>query len=198
MEEILDIFNDELEIIGQDTRKNAHKKGLLHQVVHCWVIEESQDGRFVYMQQRAEFKDFPLLFDITVGGHIDAGEVVEDAMLREIREEIGLDLKIEDLKYEGYEVKDISQGDFLDREICRIFTYTSPKQVEFNPGPEVKKMVKIREQEFIDVFIKDGEGLNIINLDDNSEEYKLKEDFCQFGSEYEIILRNRGRADELI
>ena len=119
-------------------------------------------------------------------------------MLREIREEIGLDLKIEDLKYEGYEVKDISQGDFLDREICRIFTYTSPKQVEFNPGPEVEKMVKIRENEFIDVFIKDGEGLNVINLDDNSEEHKLKKDFCKFGSEYEIILRNRGRDDELI
>lgn len=192
MEEILDIFNDDLEIIGQDTRENAHKKGLLHQVVHCWVIEESQDGRFVYMQQRAEFKDFPLLFDITVGGHIDAGEVVEDAMLREIREEIGLDLKIEDLNYEGYEVKDISEGDFLDREICRIFTYTSPKQVEFNPGPEVKKMIKIREDEFIDVFINGGEGLNIINLDDNSEEYKLEKDFCKFGSEYEIILENRG------
>lgn len=192
MEEILDIFNDDLEIIGQDTRENAHKKGLLHQVVHCWVIEESQDGRFVYMQQRAEFKDFPLLFDITVGGHIDAGEVVEDAMLREIREEIGLDLKIDDLKYEGYEVKDISEGDFLDREICRIFTYVSPKQVEFNPGPEVKKMIKIREKEFIDVFINGGEGLNIINLDDNSEEYKLEKDFCKFGSEYEIILENRG------
>ena len=35
MEEILDIFNDKLEIIGQDTRKNVHRKGLLHQVVHC-------------------------------------------------------------------------------------------------------------------------------------------------------------------
>ncbi len=191
MEEILDIFNDDLEIIGQDTRENAHKKGLLHQVVHCWVIEESQEGRFVYMQQRAEFKDFPLLFDITVGGHIDAGEAVEDAMLREIREEIGLDLSIDDLKYEGYEVKDISKGDFLDKEICRIFTYVSPKQVNFNPGPEVKKMIKIREEEFIEVFIKDGKGLNIINLDDGSKEYKLKEDFCQFGSEYEIILENR-------
>ena len=27
MEEILDIFNDKLEIIGQDTRKNVHRKG---------------------------------------------------------------------------------------------------------------------------------------------------------------------------
>ena len=26
MEEILDIFNDKLEIIGQDTRKNVHRK----------------------------------------------------------------------------------------------------------------------------------------------------------------------------
>ena len=101
MEEILDIFNDKLEIIGQDTRKNVHRKGLLHQVVHCWAIEDSKDGRFVYMQQRAEFKDFPLLFDITVGGHIDSGENIENAMIREIKEEIGLDLKIEDLKYEG-------------------------------------------------------------------------------------------------
>ena len=92
MEEILDIFNDKLEIIGQDTRKNVHRKGLLHQVVHCWAIEDSKDGRFVYMQQRAEFKDFPLLFDITVGGHIDSGENIENAMIREIKEEVGLDV----------------------------------------------------------------------------------------------------------
>ena len=96
MEEILDIFNDKLEIIGQDTRKNVHRKGVLHQVVHCWAIEDAKDGRFVYMQQRAEFKDFPLLFDITVGGHIDSGENIENAMIREIKEEIGLDLKIEE------------------------------------------------------------------------------------------------------
>lgn len=44
MEEILDIFNDKLEIIGQDTRKNVHRKGLLHQVVHCWAIEDSKTG----------------------------------------------------------------------------------------------------------------------------------------------------------
>ena len=41
MEEILDIFNDKLEIIGQDTRKNVHRTGLLHQVVHRWAIEDS-------------------------------------------------------------------------------------------------------------------------------------------------------------
>ncbi|MBU5336658.1 NUDIX hydrolase [Intestinibacter bartlettii] len=191
MEEILDIFNDKLEIIGQDTRTNVHKKGLLHQVVHCWAIEDSKDGRFVYMQQRAEFKDFPLLFDIAVGGHIDAGEIVEDAMLREIKEEIGLDLKLQDLKYEGTIVRDTSSGDFLDKEICRIFTYTSHKAIKFNPGIEVKKMIKIREKEFIDVFLNKKEGLYIINLDDNSEEYKTKKDFCMFGREYETILKNR-------
>ena len=163
MEEILDIFNDKLEIIGQDTRKNVHRKGLLHQVVHCWAIEDSKDGRFVYMQQRAEFKDFPLLFDITVGGHIDSGENIENAMI---------------------------SGDFLDKEICRIFTYTSDKPIKFNIGVEVKKMVKVREQEFIDVFLNGKEGLNIINLDDNSEEYKTKKDFCNFGREYEQIINN--------
>ncbi len=191
MEEILDIFNDKLEIIGQDTRKNVHKNGLLHQVVHCWAIEDSKDGRFIYMQQRAEFKDFPLLFDITVGGHIDAGEVVEDAMLREIKEEIGLDLKIEDLRYEGTLIRDTSSGDFLDKEICRIFTYTSSEMIKFNPGVEVKKMIKIRENEFVDVFLNGKDGLYIINLDDNSEEYKTKKDFCMFGREYETILKNR-------
>ena len=190
MEEILDIFHDKLEIIGQDTRKNVHRKGLLHQVVHCWAIEDSKDGRFVYMQQRAEFKDFPLLFDITVGGHIDSGENIENAMIREIKEEIGLDLKIEDLKYEGTQVRDTSSGDFLDKEICRIFTYTSDKPIKFDIGVEVKKMVKVREQEFIDVFLNGKEGLNIINLDDNSEEYKTKKDFCNFGREYEQIINN--------
>lgn len=193
MDEILDIFNDKLEIIGQDTRQNVHKKGLLHQVVHCWAIEDSKEGRFVYMQQRAEFKDFPLLFDITVGGHIDSGEVIQDAMIREIKEEIGLNLKIEDLHYEGTQVRDTSSGDFLDKEICRIFTYTSNKPIKFNPGIEVKKMIKIKEEEFIDVFLNGKMGLNIINLDDNSREYKTKKDFCNFGEEYAKIILNKSK-----
>ncbi|MDO5011666.1 MAG: hypothetical protein Q4E31_12640, partial [Intestinibacter bartlettii] len=62
---------------------------------------------------------------------------------------------------------------------------------KFNPGIEVKKMIKIREKEFIDVFLNKKEGLYIINLDDNSEEYKTKKDFCMFGREYETILKNR-------
>jgi isopentenyldiphosphate isomerase len=96
MQEILDIYNEDWQRIGTASRDEVHERGLLHRVVHCWIIQENQP--VFWFQQRAHTKkDFPDCFDLPCGGHVDAGETPIQAMLRELREEIGLYVTRNDL-----------------------------------------------------------------------------------------------------
>ena len=54
--------------------------------VHCWVL--SSDGKSVLVQHRSPTMFcYPDKYDISLAGHVDAGEAPNDAMLREAREE---------------------------------------------------------------------------------------------------------------
>jgi 8-oxo-dGTP pyrophosphatase MutT (NUDIX family) len=87
--ELLTIYDDEMNETGVAARDEVHAKGLLHQVVHCWVVSRWNGETWLYFQQRSHTKkDFPGLYDLAVGGHIDAGEEPLAAALREMREEI--------------------------------------------------------------------------------------------------------------
>ena len=88
-EEMLTVYNDLMEPVGAVSRSQAHAQGLRHLVAHCWVISPREDGVWIWFQKRAKDKaDFPGYYDIAVGGHIAHGEEPEEAILREIREEI--------------------------------------------------------------------------------------------------------------
>ena len=84
-------LDEELRPLGPVPREVAHREGRLHGVVHCWVVSRRAEETRVWFQQRAhEKRDFPDYFDIAVGGHIDYGESVENALRREAREELGI------------------------------------------------------------------------------------------------------------
>ena len=71
-------------------RTDVHRDGDWHRSSHLHLIRTS--NRIVF-QQRSESKDvFPALADVVVGGHHNPGESAEEALWREVREEIGIDL----------------------------------------------------------------------------------------------------------
>lgn len=77
--------------IGRATRQECHSGSkILHPVVHLHVID--RDGR-IFLQQRSFNKDIqPGKWDTAVGGHVDYGEDVIEALERECHEEIGINL----------------------------------------------------------------------------------------------------------
>jgi len=95
MPDILNIVNDRDEIIGQDTRENIHKHGLLHREIHVYFITPNQE---IIFQHRTKDKDtFPDLLDATVGGHVEIGDSYEQTAIKEIEEETGLKINPHDL-----------------------------------------------------------------------------------------------------
>lgn len=89
-DEIFPIVDENGNVTGKATRGQCHcGSKLLHPVVHLHVFDPQ--GR-LYLQKRPEWKDIqPGRWDTAVGGHIDYGEEVDDALRREAREELGLE-----------------------------------------------------------------------------------------------------------
>lgn len=88
-QEIFPIVDEQGTVIGKATRGECHSgTRLLHPVVHLHVFNGQGD---VYLQKRPEWKDIqPGKWDTAVGGHLDYGETPEEALCREVREELGM------------------------------------------------------------------------------------------------------------
>lgn len=100
MDELVDILDDMGNLTGKTAMKStAHAKGWFHPTIHVWLYTE--DGK-VLIQQRGKDKDtHPLLWDVSVAGHIGAGEDIEASAIREVEEEIGLSISEKDLEKIG-------------------------------------------------------------------------------------------------
>ncbi|MBC8535335.1 NUDIX hydrolase [Feifania hominis] len=146
-EEQLFLLDEKLRPCGSAPRSEAHRRGLLHLVVHCWICEHTPDGIWLYFQQRAHTKnDFPDYYDLAVAGHVSAGEEPLDAMCREIEEEAGLHIQKSDLIEIGSTLETIQKGPFYDREYAQIYLLEKPAE-PFAPGEEVAQMVRVKLEE---------------------------------------------------
>lgn len=88
-EELFPLVDEQGNILGAATRGECHNGSKkLHPVVHLHVF--NPEGQ-LYLQKRPEWKDIqPGKWDTAVGGHIDLGENVEQALFREAKEELGI------------------------------------------------------------------------------------------------------------
>lgn len=88
--EVFPIVDETGQVMGAATRGECHNGSLLlHPVVHLHVFNSKGE---LYLQKRPEWKDIqPSKWDTAVGGHIDYGETPEQALKREVREELGIE-----------------------------------------------------------------------------------------------------------
>jgi len=96
MDEYIDIVTKTGEPTGNKALKSEiHQKGLYHHTVHVWYYTPS--GNILLQQRSIKKTIYPLLWDVSVAGHIDAGESLVNAAKRETLEEIGYDVLEKDL-----------------------------------------------------------------------------------------------------
>ncbi len=106
------------------TRDEAHRTGVWHGAFHCMIVGERNGREYALFQRRSLLKKIaPGKLDVSVGGHYAAGEDAAAAGPREMREELGIDVRYADLIPIGR----------------RVFVYC------FTPG--------VKEFEFQDIFL---------------------------------------------
>jgi isopentenyldiphosphate isomerase len=121
MDELIDILDSEGNPTGKSCLKSeAHQHGYFHATVHVWLYTRNEK---ILLQQRSPNKEvFPNLWDISVAGHIGAGEAILDAALREVYEEIGLHLQKEDLRKIGIRKHQVlHENGIQDNEFHHVF-----------------------------------------------------------------------------
>src|SRR3989344_443628 len=92
-DEQVDIVDANCNLLHIAFKKEAHEKGLLHKAVIANVINSK--GEWLLTIPASSRQD-PGQYVSPMGGHVSAGEKDEDALLREVFEELGL----KDFKYE--------------------------------------------------------------------------------------------------
>jgi len=87
--EYFDIVDDSGNIIGEATRQECHSdKSLAHRTVHVLVFNSNGD---LFLQKRSMNKDIqPGKWDTSVGGHLDLVESYDQAVRREMKEELDI------------------------------------------------------------------------------------------------------------
>jgi isopentenyl-diphosphate delta-isomerase len=121
MDELIDILTPE----GKPTQRialksEAHKNGWFHATVHIWLF--TSDKKILLQKRALTKKVFPGIWDISVAGHIAAGEEILEAAKREIFEEIGLELEEKDLIKIGTRIHQVTHKNGIqDNEHHHIF-----------------------------------------------------------------------------
>lgn len=140
-DELLPLVDENGNITGAATRGECHNGSMMmHPVVHLHVFNSKGE---LYLQKRPEWKDIqPSKWDTAVGGHIDLGEHVEQALFREAGEELGI---------EGFTPEALPQYVFRSERECEmVYPYKTVYDKDIRPSEETSggrfwNMDEIRE-----------------------------------------------------
>lgn len=177
MDDLLDIVDAKGNPTGTTAFKSvAHKNGLYHNTIHLWLYTE--DGKILLQQRSHKKAIYPLLWDVSVAGHIDAGETFKQAAIRETEEEISLSLKESELEKIGTRLHEsiYNNGAIKDFEFHQVYIAKLNINIkELVPQEnEVEALKLVSFSEFEDL---------LENSDNNSH-------FIASNSEYYIFVLN--------
>jgi len=125
MSEKLDIVDEEDDVIDVKTRKEAHDKGLRHRSVMFFVFDP--EGKLLMTQRSEDKRFYPGYWSVVLGGHVTSGSSYEEALEREMEEEIGLVGEYDNI---GSFTKDIEE----EKENVQLYRVeVDPEKIELSP-----------------------------------------------------------------
>ncbi len=159
-DEIIDIFNKtDTQDGGMFLKKKwsmekdeAHEKWELHLTTHVWLYNSIWE---ILIQKRAQtVQIYPGLLFLSAGWHIQSWETIEEGTVREVAEEIGLKIDMDNLLVIDEEYKNIlgMTGDipWHNHELSRI--YIAKYEGDFSKlerqESEVEKLVTMHIDDF--------------------------------------------------
>ena len=171
MDEYFDVLDKEGKMTGiKKLRREVHRDGDWHKTIHIWIINETGD---ILLQRRCANKDsHSNMLDISCAGHLTSGDDSLTGVLRELKEELNLDVTKNELKF----IKTLTKSErisdsFIDNEFNDLYFLETNKKIEdmkyqkeeiseiiYVPYKEFKKMVNSYNKE----LLRHDEEFNII------------------------------------
>ncbi|MBR3771902.1 MAG: NUDIX domain-containing protein [Clostridium sp.] len=152
-------------------RNQVHQDGDWHGGSHVWVVRRNDNHELeVLLQKRRMDKDsFPGCLDVSCAGHMTAGEDFLSTALRELKEELGIDAKEEQLYFlfsQNVEGKYVFHGKpFYNREVNYVYLLepeVSLEKLSYQPE-EIEELKWVPMKELISNIRKKDPGYCIID-----------------------------------
>ena len=157
-------------------RTEVHRDGDWHKAVHIWIINNKGD---VLLQRRCATKDSnPNMLDISSAGHLSAGDDSLSGAIRELKEELNLDVNKEELQF----IKTLKRSSkytstFINNEFDDLYILRTDKTINdmkfqedeiseifFVPYKKFKEMVNNKQP---DLLMHNEEFDILFNMFDN-------------------------------
>lgn len=142
--ENFDLVDENDQVVGITNHDESHKKGLLHRVIAVFVFDH-------YGKLLVQIREEDGEWDHSVGGHVSQGESYDQAVIREIYEELllsgtptFLSKVVADERFTGKKVQ----------HMFGLYEYHLKRNWKFKPTEEVKKIKFMKIEEIV-------EGMNI-------------------------------------
>ncbi len=178
--EFFDILDEDGNKTGRTKLRNeVHRDGDWHKAVHIWILNENGD---VLLQRRCATKDSnPNMLDISSAGHLSAGDESLTGAIRELKEELDLDVKPNELQF----IKTLKRSSkytsiFINNEFDDLYILRTDKKIED---------LKYQEEEISEIFFvpykkfKEMVNNNQPDLLRHDEEFEIL--FNLFDKEYD-------------
>ncbi|WP_085504981.1 hypothetical protein [Thalassobacillus devorans] len=105
-----------------------------------------------------------------------------EAGLREIDEELGIELAASDLQYQGCFQEEIHTGTMTDREFCHVYFYPLERLPDFQVTEEVSDIMRLSLESFEEIL--QGESKKGRYLLSDLEKTISLDDFCPHSQGY--------------
>lgn len=119
-------------------REKAHAEGVMHRTSHVWLLRNHDNHIEILLQKRCDSKEsFPGCYDISSAGHIPAGVDFAPSAVRELKEELGIEVTENELVFCGDRTiiwdDEFYGKPFHDRQYSRVFAlWCDLEEPEFN------------------------------------------------------------------
>lgn len=159
--ELIDIVDKNGNFTGEVLEKEiAHDRNLLHNEIACFVINSNNE---ILLQKRSMNKRFnPGKWGLCAG-HVDSGESLEDATIREIKEEIGLDLTVDELH--TFTEREVNIKEKNSHIAYFYYLVTDKKEDEFVIQEEELSEVKWFNVDYIIELVEKGDTSTVFTKD---------------------------------
>jgi isopentenyl-diphosphate delta-isomerase type 1 len=126
--DLIQIVDENDRPVGVATRGEAQQKGLLHRIARIVVYDEN--GNVLLQKRSSSRPTWPNCWDNSAAGHVDVGEDYITAARRELKEELGVDGKPEEIAY--YKAEGELDGRKFNR-FTTVFKVVLSSDTHFTP-----------------------------------------------------------------